>query len=228
MSIQVEAVRRFIGKPAKDLYGRYIGYVVGITLDSEGRLHSVGVDRGGGLFEEFSRSQIMVEGDTLILIPNWKIEAENFKKEYGLTHSRFQALDELLRNNEIPEYVYEELCKEYKNSISKLEENQKNLIETLKGKIDEIDKHVKHLEKFLGHLKVQHKTGEIGDETYKIASEYLISGIEKALKEKEDIQQFLKYLETPEIPHHPPSTTEQFKPSEEEVEKPIIVRLKPE
>jgi len=223
MSVQVEMFRRFIGKPAKDIYGRYVGYVVGITLDAGGRLRSIGVDRGG-IFEEFTRTQIMLDNETLILVPRWKVEAEKFKKEYGLTHSRFQALDELLKNGEIPEYVYKELYEEYKSSMSKLEEAQKSLIETLTKKMEELDNHAKHLEKFLGYLKVQHKTGEMSDETYKMASEQLITGIEKTLQEKEDIEKSLKSLTSPgdELPSMdvPPTV----KPSDE-TEKPIIVHL---
>jgi len=224
MAVQTEALRRFIGKPAKDIYGRYIGYVVGITLNADGRLHSIGVDRGGGLFEEFLRSQIVVEGDNLLLIPSWKIKAENFKREYSLTNSRFQALDELLKNKEIPEHVYEDLYREYKDSIAKLEETQKDLVETLTKKINEIDNHIKHLEKFLGHLKVQHKTGEISDETYKTASEYLISGIKKALQEKEDIKKSLEYVTTPTEQQNTFNAAADLA-SQDEVSKPIIVHL---
>lgn len=224
MVIQTEALRRFIGKPAKDIYGRYIGYVVGITLNADGRLHSIGIDRGGGLFEEFLRSQIVVEGDNLLLIPSWKIKAENFKREYSLTNSRFQALDELLKNKEIPEHVYEDLYKEYKDSIAKLEETQKDLVETLTKKIGEIDNHIRHLEKFLGHLKVQHKTGEISDETYRTASEYLISGIKRALQEKEDIKKSLEYVTTPTEQSNVFDTTADLT-SKDDVDKPIIVHL---
>jgi len=231
MGVQAEALRRFIGKPAKDIYGRYIGYVVGITLDADGRLHSIGVDRGGGLFEEFLRSQIVVEGDNLLLIPSWKIRAENFRREYSLTNSRFQALDELLKNKEIPEHVYEELYKEYKDSMVKLEETQKELAEKLTRKISEIDNHIKHLEKFLGHLKVQHKTGEINDETYKTASDYLLSGIKKALQEREDIKKSLEYVTMPEQQQFSSSTsttTTTDLTSHEEINRPIVVHLQDE
>ncbi|WP_309492906.1 CdvA-like protein [Candidatus Hecatella orcuttiae] len=220
MSLQYEALQRFIGKPARDTYRRYIGYVVGVTLDPDGQLHSVGVDRGGS-FEEFSRAQIIVEGDTLILVPSWKIEAENFKKDNDLTQRRFRALDELLKSQEIPSHVYEELCQQYKDSLTKLEEAHKNLIESLNRKISDLEHHVKNLERFLGHLKVQHKTGELGDETYKLASDYLISVINSTINEKRDIEATLNSLTVPQNQEYPKlEVKEERSPAE-----PLVVRL---
>ena len=234
MNIQYEALQKFIGKPAKDIYRRYIGYVVGITLDSNGRLNSVGIDRGGS-FEEFNSNQVIIEDDTLILIPSWKLEADKIKHEHDLTFKRFQALDELLKNNEIPEYVYNELCRQYKESLEKLSEKYKTLVDSLNIRVKELEDHVKKLERFLGHLKVQHKAGELSDETYKLASEYLNSVISKTLHEKKDIEGTLKILTSPstepeyeevELEREEPHETEASTP--EESNEPIIVRVVPQ
>ena len=230
MSIQGEAFRKFVGKPVKDIYGRYIGYIVGLTLDFSGRLYSIGVDRGGR-FEEFSQPQISIKDDMIIVTPRWKIEAERFRKEYQLTYSRFKALDELLKNNEIPDYVYEELCREYKESMTKLEDGQKELSLGLSERMEELDRNIRNLEKFLGYLKVQHRTGELSEEAYKIASEYILAEIEKSLREKEDLKRCLESLEPveeetakPEAAHLPEA--QEGKESEER--RPFVVRLQPE
>jgi len=230
LTLQYEALQKFIGKPAKDIYRRYIGYVVGITLDSNGRLRSVGIDRGGS-FEEFFSNQIIIEDDTLVLVPGWKLEAEKFKKEHDLTLKRFQALDELLKNHEIPDYVYDELCKQYKESLTRLEEEHKNLIDNLSNRIKELEDHIKHLERFLGHLKVQHKAGEISDETYRLASEYLTSVIAKTIEEKKDVESTLNMLTSP---RKEPEYEEAEKPPKpeaiEEPEKdaePLVVKVLP-
>ncbi|RLI34107.1 hypothetical protein DRO53_04405 [Candidatus Bathyarchaeota archaeon] len=233
MTLQYEALQKFIGKPAKDIYRRYIGYVVGITLDSNGRLNSVGVDRGGS-FEECSSSQVIIEDDSLVLVPNWKMEAEKFRKEHDLTKKRFQALDELLKNHEIPEYVYNELCSQYKNSLMKLEEEHKTLIEGLRNRVKELENHIHHLERFLGHLKVQHKAGEISDETYTLASEYLNSVITKTVQAKKDVENTLNLLVSPpkeveeaEYEELPPKP--EVKPEKREGgEEPLVVRVIPQ
>lgn len=238
MNVQVEAVRRFIGKPAKDIYGRYIGYIVGITLDSTGKLNSVGVDRGGS-FEEFASPQIVLDNDKLLLIPAWRILTDNFRKENSLAHRRFQALDELSKDSEIPSYVYEDLYREYKDALTKLEEAQRSLDETLTKKIEELDNHIRHLEKFLGYLKVQHKTGEMGDETFKLASEYLVSELDNAMREKKDIQSFLEGSIAPkevkvEVSNvsnveSPEASATQIEPTKSEsADKPVVVRLQME
>ncbi|MHC1590244.1 MAG: CdvA-like protein [Candidatus Hecatellaceae archaeon] len=229
MTLQYEALQKFIGKPAKDIYHRYIGYVVGITLDSNGCLNSVGVDRGGS-FEEFSSNQVIIEDETLVLVPNWKTEAEKFRKEHDLTLKRFQALDELLKNHEIPEYVYNELCSQYKNSLTKLEEEHKALIDGLNGRIRELENHIHHLERFLGHLKVQHKAGEISDETYKLASEYLNSVIDKTIQEKKDVENTLNLLVSPpKEPEYNKPEPAQEPPKPEELtsgqDEPLVVKV---
>ena len=238
MSVQVEALRQFIGKPARDKYNRYIGYIVGITLDSAGNLNSVGIDHGGSL-EEYTSAQIVIDNDKLIFIPSWMIMTGNFSKENNLVHRRFQALDELKRDSEIPSHVYEDLHREYKDALTTLEESQLTLNETLSKKIEGLDKHTKHLERFLGCLKVQHKTGEMGDDTFKLASEYLISELDNTANEKKDIQNFLDGLVVPpkvemsitEMNNSPSPETEikETEPQKSEgTDEPITVHLQME
>jgi len=69
MSVQSEIFRKFIGKPARDVYGRLVGFVVGLILDSSGRIFSVGVDCVGR-FEEFPQPQIMVRDENILIIPH--------------------------------------------------------------------------------------------------------------------------------------------------------------
>jgi len=237
MSIHSEAVRKFVGKPAKDIYGEYIGYVIGVSFDEMGNLNSVGIDRGHDSFEEYPSSQILIDNETLVLIPTWKVETENFKKENSLTQKRFQALDDLVKDKEIPNYVYDELCKQYKDSMSRLDGTHQKLSEKLTNKVQNLETYIKTLERFLGNLKVQHKTGEISDETYSTVCEYLKSGIEKSLKEQKDVQTALDSLDTPKKPETSITPTEptpsvqpvespsqEEKPKEEELD-PITVHL---
>lgn len=237
MSIQGEAFRKFIGKPAKDIYGRYLGCVIGLTLDLSGKLHSVGVDCGGR-FEEFSQQQISIKDDSIVITPRWKVEAEKFRKEFQLAYSRFKALEELLKNREIPDYVYEEFYKEYKETINKFEEGQKEISLRLSERMEEVDRNIRSFERFLGYLKVQRRTGELSEEAYRIASEYILSEIEKAFREKEDVKKCLESIspieEEPakteplsgeESTYYLPKIQEEKKSEEQ---KPFTVRLQPD
>jgi len=240
MSVHTEALRKYIGKPAKDIYGRYVGYVVGLSLDPMGQLNSIGIDQGSGGFFEYHGNQVMIDNDNLIIIPTWKIECDKYREENQLTQKRFQALDDLLKNGEIPQYVYEELCKQYTEAMNRLQETHGNLINTLKGIIEDLERQSKSLERFLGNIKVQHKTGEMNDETYKVASEYLMFGITNAANEKKDILNILDKLVSPTetsptspqpVPTQPTVATqptiEAPKPSEEsQPRQPLILRLR--
>lgn len=231
MSIHTEALRRYIGKPAKDIYGRYIGYVIGLSLDPMGQLNSIGVDAGNGSFFEYPHNQVMIDNENLVLIPTWKAECDNYREESSLTQRRFQALDDLLKNGEIPQYVYEELCRQYKDAMSRLQEIHSDLTTRLKQRIDELDRQTKSLERFLGNIKVQHKTGELSDETFKVASEYLVFGVNSAANEKSDIVHILDKLASPTETHTevapPQPAATAPKPNEgAQQNQPLILRLR--
>jgi len=151
----------------------------------------------------------------------------------------FQALDDLLKNEEIPNYVYDDLCRQYKESMRRLEETHKILLDSLTKRVEDLDRHVRNLEKFLGNLKVQHKTGEMSEETFKVASEYLTAGINNSLHEKKDILGSLNTITSPAQPSESPKP-EELSPSQPEEEakaspeqpeeskpsEPIVVRLR--
>jgi hypothetical protein len=62
-------------------------------------------------------------------------------------------------------------------------------------------------------LKVQHKAGEISDETYKLASEYLNSVIDKTIQEKKDVENTLNLLVSP--PKEPEYREPEPEPAQE-------------
>ncbi|MEM3737391.1 MAG: CdvA-like protein [Candidatus Bathyarchaeia archaeon] len=231
MSVHTEALRKYIGKPAKDTYGRYVGYVVGLSLDPMGQLNSIGVDQGEVGFLEYHSDQVMIEGENLLLIPAWKIACDKYREESSLTQKRFQALDELLKNGEIPQYVYDELYKKYKEDMSRQQETYANLVNKLKQRIADLEAQCKSLERFLGNIKVQHKTGEMSEETYKVNSENLVYGIKSAINEKKDLENALSKLAPPtekpvEVAQTKPTILTAKPSDEDQSHKPLILRLR--
>ncbi|MFQ5762409.1 MAG: CdvA-like protein [Candidatus Bathyarchaeia archaeon] len=197
MSVQAEGLQRFIGKPAKDLYGRYVGSVIGVSLDPFGEIGAVGIDEGKQGLVEHPRNQIMVGDDALIVVPDWKLEVEAFRKDNTHTMRKIEALEELNKSGEIPQYVYEELSQNYKDSMDSLQQSYVHLTEKLKSRAHELMDYAKHIERFLGNVKVQHKTGEMSDEVFKVAHDNLAFEIGSAGKEREDIVSILETLTIP-------------------------------
>lgn len=234
MGHHAEILRRFLGKSVTDVYGRNVGTVVGLTMDDQGEIAMIGVEHGNGKFETYDSNHVMVEGGAIVLIPVWKVDAEKLMKEFALAHKRLQALDLLMQEGRITQYVYTDLRKTYETATAELEEMRKILIEKLKARADEVETQVRDLEKFLANIEVQHMTGEIDDEAYQLATNSLKLGLSQLTAEKKDVETLLAEITTqPEVastpttpapPLTPPALTPTpvvMKPPEER--KPSII-----
>ncbi|MEM2339249.1 MAG: CdvA-like protein [Nitrososphaerales archaeon] len=212
--MSLEAVRSLIGKPVKDAYGRYVGYVIGMYIDALGQLKAIGVDEGKGSFSEYNSDRILIDNESLIILPNWKIDVDKLKKEKQQTELRTKALEELHNSGEIPRYVYEDLRKQYEDDLKKLQSAYNSLIESLQKRIVELDQQKENLEKFLGRIKVQNKTGEIDERTYKVMSDYILSILEKNYLEKRDIETILNSFSSPSESEEMKNLIEQELPTQ--------------
>src|SRR5207245_766914 len=82
MPITLEEIRRFLGRPLQDPYGRTFGKVVGISANLKDEITGVGIEVGNGEFVQCPGERVKISADTLVLAPTWKIEAEEFRKEF--------------------------------------------------------------------------------------------------------------------------------------------------
>ncbi|MDW8045498.1 MAG: CdvA-like protein [Nitrososphaerota archaeon] len=203
--MSLELVKNLMGKPVKDIYGRYVGYVVGMYIDALGQLKAIGIDEGKGSFNEYSSDRILIDNDSLVIIPNWRIDVNRLKKEKQQTELRTKALEELYNSGEIPRYVYEDLHKQFDGELKQLQSSYESLMDSLRKRIVELDRQRESLEKFLGRIKVQNRTGEIDERTYKIMSDYILSLLEKNYLERRDIENILNSFS-------PPLESEEVKP----------------
>ena len=90
----------FVGKKVKDMYGTYIGKVIGIITDIEGSVESVSVDCGSGGIKNLPYEQLLVQGDYVIFIPRWRLDAQKLLREKSLTLKRIKALQEIVSEND--------------------------------------------------------------------------------------------------------------------------------
>ena len=194
MSTRLEVIQKFIGKPVKDIYGRYVGVAVGLSFDAYGDVVSIGVNQGENGLVDYSNSQILTDKETLVLIPAWKRQADGFFKENSVVQQRFNALDELLKTSEIPQTAYEDLSKSYKESIARLSETRQMLNEKLKSKVSYLEDYVKRLQAYLADIKVQYKTNEIDEDTFQGASGCILAELSFAETERKEIFQTMESL----------------------------------
>ncbi len=83
---------------------------------------------------------------------------------------------------------------QHSSSINELNEQKDILIESLSERIRNLENQLKELELFLAHSKMQHTSGEINDDSYKIAYDSVNEGFKRILSEKKYLQDLADYL----------------------------------
>jgi len=169
--MRAEALEKLVNKPVKDTYGRYVGFVVGFSVDTSGDLKSVGVDQGNGEFTEYPNERVVSTSDGFVVIPEWKVECESLGKEVDGVRRRAKALQELARDGEVPRSLYEDMMGKYQQEASKIQGSYKSLAESMVVRIGELEGQKETLDKFLVEVKVQFRAGEIDEAAYKVAAE---------------------------------------------------------
>lgn len=194
MVLTLEQIRRFLGRPLQDPYGRAYGKIVGISANLKDEVTAVGVEVGNGEFVQSPGERLSIFGDNLVLVPSWKQEAEEFRKEFDIVTRRLKALDELFSVGDIQRDVYEDLRKEHEDAINELKEKRKQIVESLNQRTGTLSTQLRQLQTNLAGNKMLHASGEFDDISYKAASEAIDVGLIRAMAEKKEVDAISSYL----------------------------------
>ena len=156
----------FVGKKVKDMYGTYIGKVIGIITDIEGSVESVSVDCGSGGIKNLPYEQLLVQGDYVIFIPRWRLDAQKLLREKSMALKRIRALQEIVSENDSMKDDAELVYLKYEKRLDNLGENTKEIIDRLHQRISELDIESKRIKSVLFDAKLQYKSNEITEDVY--------------------------------------------------------------
>ena len=195
--MRAEALEKLVDRPVKDSYGRYVGFVVGFSVDTSGDLKSVGVDQGNGEFTEYPSERIVSTADGFVLIPAWKVECDSLGKEIDGVKRRAKALQDLAREGEIPRTLYDEMMGKYSDEGTKIQGTYKSLAEGMVVRIGELEGQRESLDRFLVDIKVQYRAGEIDEAAFKVAAQSCEAMRKRNSQEIEDISKMLKAATEP-------------------------------
>src|SRR6185437_15321021 len=145
----------FVGKKVKDMYGTYIGKGIGIVTDIEGSIESVSVDCGSTGIKNLPYEQLLVQGDYVIFIPRWRLDAQKLLREKSMTLKRIKALQEIVAENDNMKDDAEFAYLKYEKRLEKLQQ-----------RISELDMESKRIRSVLFDAKLQFKSGEITEDIY--------------------------------------------------------------
>ena len=216
--MRAEALEKLVDKPVKDSYGRYVGFVVGFSVDTSGDLKSVGVDQGNGEFSEYPCERIVSTAEGFVVIPSWRVECDALGREVDGVRRRAKALQELAREGEIPRPLYEEKMAKYNEEAAKIQGNYKSLSEGMVVRVGELEEQKENLDRFLVDIKVQFRAGEIDEAAFKVAAESCQAMQKKNSQEMEDLGKMLKAVTEP---LNPPQQSQPSPQKQQQAQAPV-------
>jgi archaellum component FlaC len=170
----------FVGKQVKDIYGTFIGRVVGIITEIDGEIETVGVDCGSGGLKHLPYEQLVIQGDYVFFIPKWRLDAQRLLRQKSLTLKRIKALQDIVAENDSMKEDAELVYVKYEKKLLELEGVEKQVNDTLNSRIGELDAEARNIKAVLFDAKLQFRSNEMKEETYqqiKVQTDELIEQI---------------------------------------------------
>jgi hypothetical protein len=177
----------FIGKQVKDLYGTLIGKVMGMITDIDGSIESVSVDCGTSGLKQLAYEQLLVQGDYVIYIPKWRLDAQKLLRQKSLTLQRIKALQDIATENDSMKDDVELVYMKYDKRLRDLEENANHLNGNLESRLKELEEESHRIKTILFDAKLQFRSNEMTEEIYQQINIYTSELLEHINLEKTEI-----------------------------------------
>jgi len=187
--------RALLGHAVIDTYGRSLGRVVGLERNAFGELESVQVEAQGGQSVVAKARQIALTPKSITLTPDWKLESEDIISELSVLRKRIGALESLKEAKEIDNEIFAELVDSQKSGYLEKVKTAEALAATMKRRLSEVTSNVTSLTRYLVNAKLDHKSGELDDESLKLAEGSIEPTLRPLIAEKTDLASSLKTLE---------------------------------
>ena len=189
-----EVKLEFIGKQVKDMYGTYMGKVIGMVTDIDGSIESVSVDCGYAGLKQLVYEQLLVQGDNVIFIPKWRLDVQKLLRQKNLALQRIKALQEMVTANDLMREDVELVYIKYQKRLQDLEDKVKIVLEQLQERLNQIDTESQNIKSVLFDAKLQYRSNEITEETYQQISLSTNDLIEHVNLEKGEINNVISRL----------------------------------
>ena len=184
-----------IGKPVRDMYGTDIGKIIGTLTDIDGSIQTVGVDCGTEGLRQIPFGQFVLQGDVVIHIPNWRLEAQKVLREKGLTLRRIKALMTIVSENDEMKSDAELIHETYKSKLMSLDDAEAKIKTQLLTRLDELDDQAKTAKIILFDGRVQFKSEEISELTFESIQKHCNNLLERLSHEKNEVKNVQRRLD---------------------------------
>lgn len=176
-----------IGKNVKDMYGTFMGKVVGTITEIDGSIQSVGIDCGSQGLQQIQFEQLVVQGESVIFIPKWRLDSQRLIREKQLTLRRLKAMMDIVSENDDMKADAEIIHEKYKFKLASLDEMESEIKSKLEGRLIELDTQMKSAKMLSFDAKVQFKSNEISEATFETVKSCTTEVIEHVAHEQSEI-----------------------------------------
>ena len=209
-----------VGKPVKDMYGTTFGTVLGILTHIDGSIQTVGVDCGSEGFKQIPYEQFVLQGEVVIYIPGWRIDAQKMLREKRLTLRRLKALTDIMSEHGEKQSDADLIHDTYKTKLMELDESESKVKDELSARLDELDNQEKAVKVILFDAKVQHRSDEISDAASESIQMHCNNLLERLSHERVEVTNVQRRIEEMSL-----ESMELTHPKEEMVQESAITYL---
>ncbi len=185
-----------VGSEVYDPYRRRIGVLVSFDSELDGRVTKVSIlVHGTGEIHDYLPESIEIEGDRIIVKPEWKTLADKTRDSYRRAIERYKRLEELYHQKEVPEHIYREFATKLDKELRRLREQLTKVREMIKRRKSELEIEHEMLIRSKTALRISYMSGEIRSDAFRAAMEKIKSMEESIKLEMKDLEETLKKLE---------------------------------
>ena len=184
-----------IGKPVKDMYGTAIGNVLGTLTHIDGQIQTVGIDCGSEGLKQIPYEHLVLQGNVVIFIPGWRIDAQKILREKRLTLSRLKALMSIISENDAVQSDADIIHDTYKTKLMELDQAESKVRDELLMRLEELDSQEKIIKVMLFDAKVQFKSDEIPDSVFETIQKHCNNLLERLSHERVEVINIQRRIE---------------------------------
>ena len=111
-------------------------------------------------------NELLVQGDYVIFIPRWRLDAQKLLREKSMALKRIKALQGIVAENDNMKDDAEFAYLKYEKRLDKLGQTTKEITERLHQRLSELEIESKRIKSVLFDAKLQYKSNEITEEIY--------------------------------------------------------------
>ena len=190
-----------VGREVKDMYGTLVGKVLGTLTDIDGSIQTVGVDCGSEGLKQIQYEQLVLQEDVVIYIPKWRLQAQKFMREKGLTVRRINALEDIVSENGQMKDDAEIIHNKYKSKLATLDQIESKIKSEFLVRLGEIEDQEKMVKEILFDAKVQIKSEEITEPTFTTIQMHANNILERFEHEKAEIEKVQNRIDDLSLEH---------------------------